>query len=250
MATISPRSSDAWAAAMAASVPSTVPPWRPRTRSGGRTAAQATGWAWKRRSAGSWYSAAQSAHRSKPRHGGVGPVVGEAERDGESGPAIGAVDEGVASRRSPGSNISARQSSQTATSGETNVRTGLSAGSRRSGSRARAGQRPAADSMPKIRASGGASATEARLELTDCAVRALDLDEDALGVVAHMPGQAEFGGQSVHERSETHSLDDAPHPDPAPHQRRGVRLGQRGHAVCLLRRPRVTAASRCIRPKL
>ena len=35
-------------------------------------------------------------------------------------------------------------------------------------------------------------------------------------------------------------------PDPTP----GPGRGQRGHACCVLRRPRVTAASRCIRPKL
>ena len=84
-------------AAMAASEPTTD-----RTRAGssshrrGPQSAQATGWAWKRRSAGSWYSAAQASHRANPRMVVLRPVVGEAQRDGEARAAVGAVGERIA----------------------------------------------------------------------------------------------------------------------------------------------------------
>ena len=85
-------------------------------------------------------------------------------------------------------------------------------------------------------------------ELVDDRAGALDLDEDAGGVVADVPGQTELGGQAVHVGPEPHALDEAGHTEAEAFGRR--RRGDAGHAGDPLRRPRVTAASRCIRPKL
>ena len=77
----------------------------------------------------------------------------------------------------------------------------------------------------------------------------LDLDEDALCVIADVTRQAELGRQSVGVRPEPHPLDHAG--DPQPHAADGRDgHGHTGHAVGPLRRPSVTAASRCMRPKL
>ena len=67
-ATISPRPSAVCAAARAASEPCTDPPSPAcSNHSRGPHSAQATGWAWKRRSAGSWYSEAHASHMAKVR---------------------------------------------------------------------------------------------------------------------------------------------------------------------------------------
>ena len=66
------------------------------SRSVGPQSGQAIGWAWKRRSAGSAYSAAHRAHIAEPGHGGGRPVVGQAGDDGEPRAAVGAGDERVA----------------------------------------------------------------------------------------------------------------------------------------------------------
>ena len=62
----------------------------------GPQSGQALGWAWKRRSAGSSYSARQRPHISKPSHRRQRAVVGHAADDREAGAAVGAVDERVA----------------------------------------------------------------------------------------------------------------------------------------------------------
>jgi hypothetical protein len=82
----------------------------------------------------------------------------------------------------------------------------------------------------------------------DRGCRALYFDEHALCVVAHVSGQPELGGQAMDERAEAHALDDPDHPDAMAHH--CIRNGRGGHAVSWLRRPNVTATSRCIRPKL
>ena len=97
-------------------------------------------------------------------------------------------------------------------------------------------------------AAGGASLTKRARNPSRVARGPSDLDEDTLGVVAHVAGQVEPGGQAVHEGPEAHALDEAGHPDPEADRR--PRGGQAGHAGVPLRRPRLTAASRCIRPKL
>ena len=57
---------------------------------------QAIGWAWKRRSAGSSYSARQSVHIAKARHRRAGTVVRHAAYDRQPRAAMGAVGERVA----------------------------------------------------------------------------------------------------------------------------------------------------------
>ena len=54
------------AAAPASGSPSAARPSRSSSARAGPQAGQHTGWAWNRRSAGSWYSRAQSAHMAKP----------------------------------------------------------------------------------------------------------------------------------------------------------------------------------------
>ena len=88
-----------------------------------------------------------------------------------------------------------------------------------------------------------------RSKRSTSAARALDLDEDAFGVVADVAGQAELGRQAVHERPEPDALDHAGHPDPVADD------ASRPRPATVMRlsapfRPSVTAASRCIRPKL
>ena len=67
-------------------------------------------------------------------------------------------------------------------------------------------------------ASGGASRAQPGEERLDRAGGALDLDEHAVGVVAHPAGQPQAGRQPVHERPEPDPLDHPGDPDPGPHQ--------------------------------
>ena len=89
---------------------------------------------------------------------------------------------------------------------------------------------------------------EAADELLGRLLRTLDLDEYAPGVVADVAGELEFGGQPVDVGPEPDPLDQAGHPDSESDRRH--RRGHAAHAGDPLRRPSVTAASRCIRPKL
>ena len=99
-----------------------------------------------------------------------------------------------------------------------------------------------------MRASGGRRSTSALDERLDVGPAALDLDEHALGVVPDLAGQVELVRQAVHERPEPDALDDAGHPDPVPDDALG--RGHHGHRLSAPFRPSVTAASRCMRPKL
>ena len=89
---------------------------------------------------------------------------------------------------------------------------------------------------------------EACNELVGRRAGPLDLDEHALGVVADVAGQTEPAGEAVHVGPEPDALDEAGHAEAEANQR--PRRDYAGHAGEPLRRPRVTAASRCIRPKL
>ena len=96
---------------------------------------------------------------------------------------------------------------------------------------------------------GGGFTNKPPLEALDARGRALDLDQDPFGVVADMTGELELSRQTVHERPEADPLDHAGHSDPVTHRK--FRGDQGGHSVAVtLFRPRVTAASRCMRPKL
>ena len=73
-----------------------APPARRRSRTRGPQSGQALGWAWKRRSRGSSYSARQARAHLEPRHRRLRAVVGDAADDREPRPAVGAVGERVA----------------------------------------------------------------------------------------------------------------------------------------------------------
>ena len=77
---------------------------------------------------------------------------------------------------------------------------------------------------------------------------ALDLDEYAVGVVADVSGEEQFVGQAMHKRTEPNPLYHTRDPDPVPDRPLRRRRGDHPVRTCFL--PRVTAASRCIRPKL
>ena len=79
-------------------------------------------------------------------------------------------------------------------------------------------------------------------------VRALDLNEHALRVVADVAGELELCGQPVYVGPESDTLDQSGHTEAETHRRLGG--GHAAHVGDPLRRPNVTAASRCIRPKL
>ena len=88
----------------------------------GPQAGQQVGWAWKRRSAGSWYSAA---HRSHIANGAIvvsGRSYGTSRTMVNRGPQLVQLMNGYPWRRSAGSASSRRQSAQVAVSAETRVR--------------------------------------------------------------------------------------------------------------------------------
>ncbi len=180
-------------------------------------------------------------------HGGVRAVVGQAERDGEARPAMGAVDERVAGppvRRVEqlGQAVVARRDV-----GRHEGPGARGAAARHDGEPAGAGDRdPLA---PELVDAGGPGRLghEAGQEFVERGQGPFDLGEDALGVVADVPGQAEAAGDAVHMGPEADALDQSGHAETEADRRR---RGQAGHAPGPPRRPRVTAASRCIRPKL
>ena len=186
--------------------------------------------------------------QGEPAHGGIGPVVGKAQGDGEPRPAVGAVDERVARPAVAGSNISARQSSQAAMSGDTNVRTvprprlstmanplppcgAIGCGRRRRRSGPAAGP-PRPDALMKLSSRSARPSTS------------MNTPSVSLPTWPARPS-------SVARRC-TKGRNPTPWTTPATRIRRRTGLG-RGHAAHAgdpLRRPSVTAASRCIRPKL
>jgi hypothetical protein len=87
----------------------------------GPHAAQAIVSAWKRRSAGSWYSRRQSAHRGKAAIVVFARSYGIARRTVNRGPQFVQVMNGWRWRRSSGSNSSLRHSSHVAASAGTRV---------------------------------------------------------------------------------------------------------------------------------
>ena len=56
---------------------------------------------------------------------------------------------------------------------------------------------------------------EPALEVSEHGALTLDLDEDALRVVAHVPAEIELAGEAVHEGAEPDPLHDTAHPQPA-----------------------------------
>ncbi len=244
---MAPRPSASWTAPSAASEPSTTPTRLlepdPRTALGARDGLGMEA------AVGRIVVFLRAGVAERERaHGGVRTVIGELHRDREPGPAVGAVDEGVAG-------AAVRRIGHLGHAVVADGDIGRHEGPHGAVSGALDDAEP---DLLRCRASHGVDTEDpgqrrrvgdqTRRESLDHVGRTLDLDEHALGVVADVPGETQLAGQAVHERSEAHPLDDPDHPDAAPH--RGVRRGQRGHTASWLRRPRVTAASRCIRPKL
>ena len=181
-------------------------------------------------------------------HRGVGPVVGQAHGDREARAAVGAVDEGIA----------APPVGRVEQLGQAVVTDGEVGRDERAGRRRRVGSRrwrtPARRSGAPARARRrrhaprGAPRRPVGRGTRRAAAGPLDLDEDAVGVVADVAGQAERGGQAVDEGPEPDPLDQTGHPDAEADRRPRSWPGR--SAPSPLRRPSVTAASRCIRPKL
>ena len=190
------------------------------------------------------------AQREAP-HGRVGPVVGDPHGDGEPGSAVGAIDEGVAG-------ATVRRVPQLGQAVVADGDVGRDEGAQGTLTGALDDVEPdARGRWARGRIDGGDPRQRGRLgdhsaqAFLDRGRWPLDLHEDALGVVADVPGQPELVGQPAHEGPETDSLHDARYPDPSPYRGlRGGVSGLSGHGVGCRRRPRVTAASRCIRPKL
>ncbi len=121
-------------------------------------------------------------------------------------------------RRSAGSASSARQSSQVAVSGEMSVRFAPPAGL---GAMTKPVAPVGATTVAVIRsitASGGASAASAARNASIARPGALDLDEDAGGVVPDQPAEAVPDREGVHVRPEADALHHALDPNPRAHQ--------------------------------
>ena len=207
----------------AASVPSTDRR-RPSNHRRGPHAAHATGCAWNRRSAGSSYCAAHTAHSAKLAHRRVRPVVREPQGDREPGSAVGAVDERIAVATVGGieeldaGSRHTRRHRATRTCGPSTP-AGLSTMRKpRSPTAACGHDLDAVDAGQRRRARRPAAA---RSRLTAGGLT-LDLDEHAVVVVADVARRGRGAiGQPVHERPEAHALHDAAHAHPGAHERRG-----------------------------
>ena len=145
---------------------------RPASAARGPQAGHAFGWAWKRRSRGSSYSARHAAHIAKPAIVVERPVVRDAGDDREPRAAVGAVDERVAvAPVAPDRTARRRHASQVAASArDRRVGPRRRAGSRGSRTRARPPPAPARNDSDSTDASGGAS-TRSRARNASTALR-------------------------------------------------------------------------------
>ena len=195
----------------------------------GPQSGQAIGSAWKRRSPGSSYSRRQAAQSGKPAIVVRARSYGTDRHDREARAAVRAVDERIAvaaigrveelaqavvagrgvrghERRPPSARVRAEHDREP----------GLEAG--------RAGGRVDARHTRERRRLG----RDRRDERGERARLALGLDDDAVGVVEHEPGDAVAVGQPVHEGTEADALDDATHPQAQTLRLRGPRLTHPG----------------------
>ena len=247
-ATISPRPRAACAAARAASEPCTEPPSPcsnqrrgPQSGAGHRLRVEA---AVRRvvvlRGAG--------VTQGERLHGRVRAVVGEADRDGEARTAVRAIDERVARPAVGGveelvETVGAGRDVRRHERPDSALIVALDDGETRLAGRCEVLALDRGDAGRP-----GRTGHQPGHELVCRRAVALDFDEHALGVVADVAGQAELGGEPVDVRPEPDPLDQPGHAETEANH--CPRRGQAGHAGEPLRRPRVTAASRCIRPKL
>ena len=181
-------------------------------------------------------------------HGRVRAVVGEADRDGETRTAVRAIDERVARPAVGGveelvETVGAGRDVRRHERPDSALIVALDDGKTRLAGRCEVLALDRGDAGRP-----GRTGHQPGHELVCRRAVALDFDEHALGVVADVAGQAELGGEPVDVRPEPDPLDQPGHAETEANHR--PRRGQAGHAGEPLRRPRVTAASRCIRPKL
>ncbi len=225
-ATIAPPSS-AWAAAATASGGGEVAVGgaagaRHARVARGPHSGQAFGWAWKRRSRGSSYSAWQAGHIVNAGHRRPRAVVRDAGDDREARAAVGAVDERVAVAAVGG----VEQLGQAGVAGRD---VGRDRRVRAAVARARADHEAGFADVRHRDARHRLDVRERRRLRTQplherLDGRALDLDQHALGVVEHEPRQPAGRREPVDEGPEPDALDDAGHPRADP-QRRAPRAG-------------------------
>ena len=201
-----------------------------------RSRGQAFGWAWKRRSSGSSYSARQAGHISNAAIVVGGRSYGNAADDREARPAVGAVDERVAVAAVAGSSSSARQSAQVATSGETGAGGSppASLARIREAALARGLHAPPA-STARPRASGGASSAQPSTS-SAATPRASPSTSSSTPRVSFstQPPSSSSRGEAVDEGPEADPLDGAPptrtrtrrRPDPTAHPARSARAAR------------------------
>ena len=209
-ATIAPSRSSA-AAAATASRRGALAAVGAGSRARGPQAGQAFGWAWKRRSRGSSYSARHSRAHREAGHRGQRPVVGHAAHDREPRPAVRAVDERVAvAAVAPGRSSSARQSSQVAPSArDERVAARRRLRSARSRSRsARSAPRLVAATR-STRASGGARRGSRSTKRDRAARRPRPRPARRARRCSTKPAEPELLGQPEHVGPEADALDDA-----------------------------------------
>ena len=209
-------SSSAWTTAFSGSRTSRTRPRAVTSLSDGPQSGQALGWAWKRRSPGSWYSAWHAGHIEKPAIVVRRPVVRHAAHDGEARPAVRAVDEGVAVAAVGGvEQLAKAVGADGGVGGDRSIRLTPAlalhdreagfAGRRQvlrrhpldPGERRRVGRQPSQEGRDRVR-------------LT------LDLQQHTLLVVEHPAGQPVLGGEPEHVGAKSHPLDRALHPGAYP----------------------------------
>ena len=206
---------------------------RPQQRQRGPQSEQALGWAWKRRSAGSSYSAWQRGAHLEAGHRRRRPVKGHAADDRESRAAVRAVDERVA----VAAVVGVEQLVQAVGAGRGVGRDAASGDAAATGcrrSRTRRGRSARASSATTARPPPAAAPRPAGAPGTARpGVAALDLDQHAARVVQHKPGQPELARQPV---------DVGRNPTPCTVPSTRTRVRRRPHAHGPRGRPRAGAA--------
>ena len=143
-------------------------------------------------------------------------VVGDVAHDGESRPAVGAVDERVAEPPVGGIGEFAQAVLACGTVGRDQGAALPAAVARRYREPSGAVRLDHRGAHPLDAGKWRCVVFERGKEVADPWLGSLDLDEDAACVVADMACQAQSRGQRVHERAEAHSLHDALHADERP----------------------------------
>ena len=183
----------------------------------GPQSGQALGWAWKRRSVGSSYSAWHAAHITKSGHRRGRPVVGHRAHDRVAGTAVGAVRERVAV-----TTVAGVVAPRPGTPRRWRCRCSPAPLARPPASLSHDGEALVPLDRDRLRssplttsASGGGSSTRSRASSrTAGSSPSTSISTPALSFCTQ-PAQAELGGVAVDERAEPHALHRARDSDPA-----------------------------------